>query len=138
MRPSRERFRGHELPLALLAVAAPLLLAWNVPPSSTFLNQAWSIAGWGAFLWAMLAVLSSASLTSVLRMRGMAATSACLLILCTAAIVALLAGRLPASLSVSATGLLLSSLLTVWAGAVLSRHRGQVEARCETPKGPKG
>ena len=36
--------------LAALAVAVPTLLAWNVAPSTTFLNQALAVAGWGAFI----------------------------------------------------------------------------------------
>jgi len=35
---------------ACLAVAWPPLIAYNVPPSATFFNQAAAFAGWGAFL----------------------------------------------------------------------------------------
>ena len=34
---------------ALLAVVSAALLATNVPPSATFLNQAAAVSGWGAF-----------------------------------------------------------------------------------------
>ena len=36
--------------LASLAISVPMLLAFNLPPSSTFLNQAAALIGWGAWL----------------------------------------------------------------------------------------
>ena len=36
--------------LAVSAVGLPTLLAFNLPPSSTFLNQAAALVGWGALL----------------------------------------------------------------------------------------
>ena len=36
--------------LASLALSIPVTLAFNLPPSSTFLNQAASLIGWGAWL----------------------------------------------------------------------------------------
>ena len=36
--------------LAVNAIALPTLLALNLPPSSTFLNQAAAFIGWGALL----------------------------------------------------------------------------------------
>ena len=35
---------------ASLAISVPMLLAFNLPPSSTFLNQAAALIGWGAWL----------------------------------------------------------------------------------------
>jgi len=35
---------------ACVAIALPTLLAFNLPPSATFLNQAVSVIGWGALL----------------------------------------------------------------------------------------
>ena len=34
--------------LATAAIGLPMLLAFNLPPSSTFLNQAAALIGWGA------------------------------------------------------------------------------------------
>lgn len=43
-----------ELGLALiLALAAPTLLAYNVPPSATLLNQLLAVAGWGGVMWVL-------------------------------------------------------------------------------------
>ena len=39
--------------LAACALTAPTLLAWNVPPSTTFINQALAVAGWGVFVAAL-------------------------------------------------------------------------------------
>ncbi|HWH83079.1 MAG TPA: hypothetical protein VNU71_12670, partial [Burkholderiaceae bacterium] len=36
--------------LAASAIGVPMLLAFNVPPSSTFLNQAAALLGWGGWL----------------------------------------------------------------------------------------
>ncbi|MFG5411127.1 hypothetical protein ABXN37_27240 [Piscinibacter sakaiensis] len=44
---------------ALVAVALPWLLAWNLPPSSTFLNQAIAFGGWGALLALRLAAVGT-------------------------------------------------------------------------------
>ncbi|MBC7990296.1 MAG: pilin glycosylation ligase domain-containing protein, partial [Luteimonas sp.] len=41
---------GISVLLASLALAVPTLLAFNLPPSSTFLNQASTLVGWGAWL----------------------------------------------------------------------------------------
>lgn len=41
--------------LAVVAIAIPTLIAFNMPPSSTLLNQAASFVGWGSFLVALTA-----------------------------------------------------------------------------------
>ena len=46
--------------LAAVALAAPTLLAFNLPPSSTFVNQAAALIGWGGWL-ALLATGLTAS-----------------------------------------------------------------------------
>ena len=93
---------------AVLAAAAPALLAYNVAPSPTFLNQALAFGLWGAFvglsrphwpdrgawpLWAVLALLMAAVLWSW----G--------------------PGGLPASLALSALGTLAATGLTAIGGA---------------------
>jgi O-antigen ligase len=47
-RPDRRRVANDAL--AFLAVGAPTLVAFNLPPSATFLNQAVAVLGWGAWL----------------------------------------------------------------------------------------
>src|SRR6185437_8451124 len=42
--------RGVWALFASLAIALPTLIAYNVPPSATFLNQAAAFCGWGLFL----------------------------------------------------------------------------------------
>jgi len=41
---------------ACLAVVLPTLLAFNLPPSATFLNQAVAFVGWGVLLFVVAAV----------------------------------------------------------------------------------
>jgi hypothetical protein len=45
---------------ACIAVAFPTLLAFNLPPSATFLNQAAAFMGWG--VWALLLASSCSGL----------------------------------------------------------------------------
>ena len=45
---------------ASVAIAFPVLIAFNVSPSATFLNQAASFVGWGAFLLVLGASIPSA------------------------------------------------------------------------------
>ena len=92
----------------MAAAALPSLLAWNVSPSPTFLNQALALAAWGAFvavsvpaspgrapwpLWAALAALALAAAWSW----G--------------------PGALPSTLALSAIGLLAAAALVAAGGA---------------------
>ena len=43
--------------VASAALAMPMLLAFNLPPSSTFLNQAAALIGWGGWLTLLAASL---------------------------------------------------------------------------------
>jgi O-antigen ligase len=95
---------------AIAAAAAPSLLAYNQPPSPTFLNQALALAAWGLFVavggrpfggalravWPLLLALAGVA--------GAAAFSSGL-------------GTLPASLGLSALGLLAAAAVMVLAGA---------------------
>ena len=51
-RPASDGVRTLSLLLgALMACAAPVLLAYSAPPSATFLNQLLAFGGWGLFTW---------------------------------------------------------------------------------------
>ena len=111
------------LPSALLASAAiglPMLLAFNLPPSSTFLNQAAALIGWGAWL-----VLLTGSLApgAARGSRGLVALQAALALLMAAALASPFWAGLPWSLSLSAVALLAAAALAAQAGATLA-HRG--------------
>ncbi|GAB4041900.1 MAG: hypothetical protein Fur0014_13540 [Rubrivivax sp.] len=104
---------------AVAAAALPSLLAHNPAPSPTFLNQALALAGWGLFVvfagwswavgrhvWALLAALGAVG-AAVLRSWG--------------------PGALPASLALSALGLLGAAAVLTLAGAA-ARSRPAAEA----------
>jgi O-antigen ligase len=105
---------------AVLAVAVPTLLAFNLPPSATFLNQAAALVGWGGWL----LLLSSALPATWGRPLGdgLAALLAALGLLAGAALVSPLWAGLPATLSLSAAGLAAAGMLVVLTAAQLRRH----------------
>ncbi|MDP3822175.1 MAG: Wzy polymerase domain-containing protein [Burkholderiales bacterium] len=104
--------------LAVSAVAVPALLAYNLPPSSTFLNQAAALVYWGAFL----TVLTGSMRPAALRWSaGAAALQAAFAVLLLAALAAPLWAGAPWSLALSAAGLLGAAALTAAAGASAQR-----------------
>jgi O-antigen ligase len=98
---------------AALAATAPSLLAWNPPPSPTFLNQALALAGWGGFVVA----------TGAAGGGGRRAAAAAWPLLGALALLALGVavswgpGTLPAPLALSALGLLAAAAVMVAGGA---------------------
>lgn len=100
----------------VLAVVVPTLLAFNLPPSSTFFNQAAALVGWGAFV---------VSLTTITRWpaaslrRDLWVLLAPLAILAAAAAASIELNGLPSSLGLSAVGAILAAALAVVAGAAV-------------------
>ncbi len=103
---------------ACIAVAFPTLLAFNVPPSATFLNQAAAFIGWG--FWALLLAASGITLSGR-HGNGLGALLAALALLAGAAAAAPLWAGLPWSLALSALGTLAAAGLLVVMGAALMR-----------------
>ncbi len=104
--------------LAVNAVALPALLAYNLPPSSTFLNQAAALIGWGAFL----TVLAGSMHPGASRWsNGARALQAALALLLLAALAAPLWASTPWSLALSAAGLIGAASLAAMLGASLQR-----------------
>lgn len=100
---------------ALLAAALPTLLAWNVSPSPTFLNQALAMGGWAG-----LVLLTAATQDSQPAFSASCAAwpvQAALAVLALSALASGTLGSLPASLTLSALGLLGLAALVVHAGA---------------------
>jgi O-antigen ligase len=99
------------LPLAICAAALPPLLAFNVSPSPTFLNQALAIALWGWFIVAgagtLRAVRGAWPVLAALGVMGLA-------------VAASWAHALPGSLALSALGLLAAAV--VMAAAAAAAH----------------
>ena len=101
---------------AVLACAAPSLLAFNVSPSPTFLNQALAFVLWAAF------VLASANAWHHRSAPGQPAAMAVLLLLVGAAAWSWLARGLPASLALSAIFTLAAAALLLVAGQGAARQ----------------
>jgi len=107
------------LAMAAAAAAGPSLLAYNVSPSPTFLNQALALALWGGFV----AVAALAATPTAQPLRRAARDAAWPL----AAIGLLLAsllwswgpGALPSGLALSALGLLLAAAVLLLGGAAV-------------------
>jgi O-antigen ligase len=103
-------------PLAWAAVAAPTLLAFNVSPSATFLNQALSLFFWGlmatALAWAAPLSRDSARVVGL----SLAAPALVLGVMALGALFSMVLGSLPISLSLSAIGLLVAALVVCAAG----------------------
>jgi hypothetical protein len=98
------------LPAAAIAAAAlPSLLAYNPSPSPTFLNQALAIAGWGLFAGVAGGRLHDARRAWPLLL-ALAAVAA-------AALWSWRPGTLPASLALSAIGMLAATAVLVAGGA---------------------
>ncbi len=93
---------------AAAAAALPSLLAYNVAPSPTFLNQALAFALWPAF--AMAAAPLAAG-------RGVAVLQAAIALLVAAGLWSWLGASLPASLALSMIGSLLAAAVMVASGA---------------------
>lgn len=101
----------HLVGAALLACALPTLIAYNLPPSPTFFNQAAALAGWGVFV----------ACNGAIAMRRPAHRAAWLLAalaaMGAAVGVSMVAFGLPSTLGLSAIGLLAAAALAALAGA---------------------
>ena len=107
------------IPAACLAVVLPTLLAFNLPPSATFLNQAVAFVGWGVLLFV---VAAAPGVTVDFPWRGaQRGLLAALALLALAAAAAPLWAALPWTLALSALGTLAATALVVVAGAAVAR-----------------
>lgn len=107
------------LPLALLAIVGPTLLAGSDPPSITFYNQVLAVLGWGLWMAALAWWTDGTGEASPRSSSGrpVLALSVVLCLCGAAAVTSMWATRLPAGLSLMAAGLMLSAwvvLNTAW------------------------
>ncbi len=108
--------------LACFALGMPMLLAFNLPPSATFLNQAVALIGWGAWLTVLGASLvASPGAPSWPRAGGLSALQAALAILLLAALASPLWAGLPWALALSGVGMILAAALAAQIAAALQR-----------------
>ena len=106
--------------LAGVAIGLPMLLAFNFPPSSTFLNQAAALIGWGGWL-----TLLAASMPRRVwpRSSGLMALQAAFALLLLSALAAPLWAGQPWSIALSSAGLILAAALTAQTACAL-QHAG--------------
>lgn len=104
------------LAAALLTAAAPLL-AYNLPPSSTLLNQCLSVGLWGGFV--LVLAPGHASL------RAWPAQAA-LLALSAATVWSWIPGGLPLPLAFAALALLVGATVALWSGTEVARRQDVV------------
>jgi len=105
------------LPTAVLAAAAPSLLAYNVAPSATFLNQALALALWGLFaaLSGLAVELSRGQRRAA--HRAFVVPAALVSLLVAATLASHLWGGLPWTFALSVCGSLLAAAVLAAAGA---------------------
>ncbi len=108
---------------ALLAAAAPSLLAYNVSPSPTFLNQALAFGLWGGFV--LLLAAGQRTLPGFAASRAALPLQLALGLIAAGAAWSGIAGQLPAALCLSALGMLGATALLVDSG---SAARGSSDA----------
>jgi O-antigen ligase len=105
--------------LATLAVALPTLLAFNVPPSATFLNQAAALIGWGA--WAILLCMRALPGVAMPRSTGLWALLAALGLMAASTLSSTLFFGLPNPFMWSLLGSIAAAALTTFIGAQVAR-----------------
>jgi O-antigen ligase len=107
---------------ACAAIAIPSLLAFNLPPSATFLNQAAALVGWAVLL---LLLAASPNVIAPRPRGGLAALLAALTALAAAAAGSWFWAGLPSGLALSAIALIAATALVLWtAAAVADAGRG--------------
>lgn len=97
---------------AFPAIAIAPLLAYSLPPSSTFLSQAAALVGWSLWLMALAAGLPR----SVRPAAGLSALLAALALLALA-VLGSICVSLPSALGLSTLGMLAAAVLTAWIAA---------------------
>jgi O-antigen ligase len=102
---------------ALVAVVGPTVLAWNLPPSATFFNQALAFVAWGVALTVASAGLARRDVPSG---RGAQAVLAAIGLCALASLAAPLRGA-PWSLALSAAGTLAIAGVACAVGAAVAR-----------------
>lgn len=102
---------------AVVAACGPSLLAYNVSPSPTLLNQALALALWGGFV-TLLALAPMGARPLRHAARAIALPLAALGLVLAGVLWSWGPGALPSALALSAAGLLLAAMLLLFSGAV--------------------
>jgi O-antigen ligase len=110
---------------AVLAAVLPSLLAYNVSPSPTFLNQALALGTWGGFALVLALARRPHLQDDRAAVRAAAPVLAALALIAAGALWSGTVGHLPSSLCLSALGLLAAAALLLHSGAAA---RGDADA----------
>ena len=102
---------------ACIACALPALIAYNLPPSATFFNQAAAFIGWGGFMLVLAAALSPRAWP---RSPGMVALLAAFALLLLAALASPFWAALPWSLAWSSAGTIVAAAFVAIVAAALA------------------
>ncbi len=102
----------------VVAVAIPSLLAFNLPPSATFLNQATSLLGWALVVGVFAATVQ---LTARRPSNALIAALSALALLLLSAVGSWHFAGLPSGLALSAIGVIASSMLMLWVAAAVAQ-----------------
>ena len=102
---------------ATAAITAPAVIAYNVPPSATFLNQAAAFVGWGVMLFVLTAAIPSSRMP---RDPGLLALLGTFFGLLGAAMGSALWSELPWSLALSSAGTLGAAMLVALVAAAVT------------------
>ncbi len=103
---------------ACCAIGLPALVAYNLPPSATFFNQALALFGWGVWLFMLAAGLVLRAGATAAGLKSFLAALALLLL---AALASPLWTSQPWALSLSAAALIAAAALTACVGALLQQ-----------------
>ncbi|ATU63274.1 PglL family O-oligosaccharyltransferase [Piscinibacter gummiphilus] len=117
--PSSRSVDAVGLTAALAAIAVPVLLAYNLPPSSTFLNQAAALVGWGIFCAVLAASLPRSG--SGAASGGQRALVVALAVLLGCVVLSMVRSGLPTGLGLSSLGLIGAAVLVVCTAAAVQR-----------------
>jgi O-antigen ligase len=120
-RALRGRWEVAAVAVLCIALGLPSLLAYNLPPSPTALNQALAVGAWGLVLGVV--TWRTASLAPEALRHPAAALFAALVGVAMAALVAWLSGHLPSALALSAAGLVVVAAITLAAAASMAATR---------------
>jgi O-antigen ligase len=119
--------RGDWLVAAAAAVAAPTLIAFNLPPSATFLNQVAAVVGWGGWALLLAAALPRGE-AAIPRGSALGALLLALLLVGGSIVASPLWTGLPWTLATMAIGLVAAAMLVAALAAVLQRSGAGQEA----------
>ena len=108
------------------AIALPPLLAFNLPPSATFLNQAAALIGWSVWLLMLAATLPRLARPAA----GLGTLLGAFGLLALATLGSMAWAGLPGTLGWSSIGMLFAAALTAWVAAAV-RSAGHGEAAFE-------